>query len=176
MQSLVNWIVTVTAEGELWHEKSALCCYHWGWRGLARWHEIESCGDEHTRKCFTKYIADNFKILPAADLSSSMRAITYMIPDSKGLMNHLSDWKRREQAYIEQTKEHIARLSAAKHYTLYKMLCDLLCELENELLYVQILCDNLAFGETQHHAAQKMKDLHIYFAEKYDGGRIDFDI
>ena len=44
------------------------------------------------------------------------------------------------------------------------------------IFYVKILCDNLAFGETQHHAAQKMKDLHIYFAEKYDGGRIDFDI
>jgi len=176
MQNCLNWMATSLVEGEMWHERSALCCYNLGFRGLGRWHEAESCGDEKRRKGFDKYMLDNARLLPIVDLSQSSRAISYGIADKNQLNSHLTHWMDRESGYIAQLKEHIARLSQAKQYSPYKMLCEYLCELENELLYVRILSDNIKFGATDHHTARVMKDLHKYFECEYDGGKIDFTI
>ena len=176
MQNTLNWLNTSLTEGEIWHERSALCAYNLGFRGLGRWHEAEATGDSKARRALSKYILDNFRLLPAADLSQSSRAASYSFTDKGQLQNHLTQWMSRESGYATQVKDHIARLGGAKQYTAYKMLCEYLCELENESLYVRILAENLSFGNSDHHTGIIMCKLHEYFEKEYSGGKIDFTI
>ena len=176
VQESINWLNGATLEGEIWHEKSALSCAMLGFRGFARWHTIEAEGDAKTRRDINKYAADNLHIVPTPDLSSLSRAAGYAITEHSQIHKHLSSWISRESGYIESLKEHISKLSAGKHYTVYGMLCDYLAELENELMYVHILAENLSYGETTHHFIQVSKKIHEWFEREYDGGRIDFAI
>jgi hypothetical protein len=177
LQEIINELATAYTEGEMWHERSANCWVYLGFRGLGRWHTHESCGDEDTRKCLSKYVIDNKRILPEISTDAIQRATSYKLTDRNQLESHLNQWIAREDRFIKQLKDSISQLSMAQEYTIYKMLCCYLSEVENERLYVWILLDNLKYNQwSAHHITQVMKELHKYFECDYKGGNVDFTI
>lgn len=177
LKDIANSITTALLEGELWHEKSAQSCFMIGFRGFGRFHDCESKGDACTRKELSKYLVDNAGIIPVQDVNMVSRAMTYTIKDETMLRTHLESWLAREEGFIETLKSSIAALSQDKEYTVYKMLCGYLAEVENEHLYVRMLADNLDYVQySPHHVMIVSMKLHEYFEKHYDGGRIDFTI
>jgi len=177
MQEHINNIVSSWAEGEFWHERSSITCFYLGFRGLGRWHWMESCGDGEARKEFSKYCADYCKIIPDIDPAHIQRALTYKLTERGQLESHLAQWVAREEKFIKDIKNTITKLSTSQDFTLYRMLCCYLEEIENERMFVGILLENLRYNQfAAHHVTQVMKELHRYFEHEYKGGTVDFSI
>lgn len=175
-QDCLNKICTNFAEGAVWHKQAALSALKGGFRGLKRWHKVEAKGDSCSLVEFEEYLMDNYRLDVVYDKSAINKAMDYRF-EKANLKAHMQEWVDREREVIGLLEESIQYLSSQKYYTIYKMLCDYLAEVENEFLYIKILQENLEYnGYAPHHVKIVMMVLHKYFQHEYDGGRIDFAI
>lgn len=174
---LMSEISTYLWEGEAWHEKAANECRKLALRGFGRWHEAEGCYDAKERYCLDKLMRDKLDMSPMVDIAKLDRALQYMMTGgADGLKAHFHMWMEREHAFIDTLNAAI-KMSGEIDMEIYKKLCCLVDEVQNESMRVKMVEMRLAMaGYNGHDLGVTSMVLHKYFECEYDGGKIDFNL
>lgn len=173
---LMDEITTYLWEGEAWHEKAANETRKISIRGVGRWHEAEGCYDAKERVCLEKLFRDKLGYAPMVDMASVDKAYKYTMTGPQDFKNHFQIWIDREKKFIECLDAAIAQAGMVD-MELYKKLCCLVDEVQNEAMRAKMVHDRLELsGWNGHDIGVVSKWLHEYFEKEYDGGKIDFNI
>lgn len=172
----LNKIVTYLSEGEYWHEKAAGECRKMAIRGWGRWHESEAICDAKSRICLEKLLRDKLSFAPEIDMAMVDHASKYIMNGAADFKTHHKLWIEREERLIECLNKAI-ELSRSVDMELYKELCCLLDEVQNEAMRVRLAHSSLDLGGWNgHDISVKSKWIHEYFEKEYSGGKIDLNI
>lgn len=172
-EECLNEIGTYLVAGEMWHERSANESRKMAVRGWGRWHDAESCGDKKIYSCLSKIVMDKLGHHITLNPEKINKAMMYSINDLK---THHNDWIDREEHLIKALNEAI-EMSRKVDMQLYKKLCEIIDEVQNEKMRVKMILSNLNLTNWNgHDVSVKSKWLHDYFEKDYDGKCIDFNI
>ena len=140
--ALLDDITTHLWVGEAWHEKAANEARKIAIRGVARWHEVEGCYDAKTRVCLEKLFRDKLNYAPAADMEMVDKAYKFTMNGAQDFKGHFQAWIDREGRFIDSLNHAIA-LAGAVDMEIYKELCCLVDEVQNEKMRAKMVHDRL---------------------------------
>lgn len=174
----LNHIVTSFEAYHLWNTEADKCAVKYDLRGLGRAHEElgkrASCDYGH----FGKKAADHpWGIITMPDWNKISQAAQMGYFKESDLMQHMHEWDNHLSEMRHLFTEAAWYLADCHEATLYRCLLDYVAQIENEMWAVEVIADRITPDNYQHpDAKQVFKKLHVYFAECWDGGKIDFDI
>lgn len=176
IHELLDEITTYLWVGEAWHEKAANENRKIAIRGVARWHEAEGMCDAKERVCLEKLVRDKLGYAPMVDMSMVDKAYKYTLNNPQEFKSHFTMWIDREKKFIECLNAAIS-MAGAVDMELYKKLCGMVDEVQNEAMRVKMVHDRLELaGWNGHDIGVCSMILHKYFECEYDGGMIDFNL
>lgn len=172
----LDMICTYLWQGEAWHERAANECRKMHIRGLGRWHEAEAKYDGKSRICLEKILQDKLQYAATIDIMPISNALTYSMSNASDLKTHFHMWIDREHTLIKEL-DHAIHKAAKVDMELYKELCGLVNEVQNEAMRAQMVYDRFEFaGWNGHDIGVCSMVLHKYFEHEYDGGTINFNL
>lgn len=177
---LFNDITTHFLCNATYHHMSSLRCLETGvYRGLARWHSIESKDDYDHIETLSKHLVDQ-KDVVAIQNPDELKSL-YQIHTgdwAKQLKNHLDEWHARESRCLVMLNDAKYKLIMMKEFTLAGMLQPFIQEIEGERFSIERLLKRFKFTEWSYvDICRVMKCLHKYFEHEYSRGEcINFDI
>lgn len=172
---LLDEICAYLWEGEAWHGKMANESRRMHVRGVGRWHEAEACDDYKSRVCIEKILCDKLHryCTPDVDISSVYKM---ELKNMDAFKKHFGEWIQREERFIMVLSQALP-LAATHDIELYKELMCLLDEVQNEKMRAQFFVDRVGMKDwDMHDLGVVSMEIHDYFENHYNGGKIDFNI
>lgn len=163
-------ICTYLVEGEAWHLKTANECRKIAIRGIGRWHDCESMGDKKLLDNLVKMLGDRLQYNVNIEYGQVEKAQQIEINNLEEFRNHFHIWDKREKEFIE-TLNFAIKKSGEVDMELYKTLCTMVKEVQDEVMRARMVYESFEFTSWQpHDISIKSMIIHKYFEDDYKHG------
>jgi hypothetical protein len=179
VEECLSDIITKFAAAEEWHDTAKKCAVHNDHWGVARFHEAMEKKAFHNNLCLGKAVAEKpFSISTSIDYEAVQKAPGTAHYTEDKTVWHFDMWLNMLGEHRKCFTDAAYYLSECKEITLYRMICDYICDIENEMQYVGRVKRRITPTNLNHPDAYRVFcELHKYFEHEWCiDKRIDFDI